>query len=43
MDVGLLEPEDMAGTTLYLVSPASRWVTGQVIDVAARANTRWTA
>lgn len=43
MDVGLLEPEDMAGTALYLVSPASQWVTGQIIDVAAGANTRWTA
>lgn len=43
LPVGLLEPEDMAGTVVYLASPAARYVTGQVVDVAAGANTRYTA
>lgn len=43
LPVGLLEPEDMAGTVVYLASPAARYVTGQVIDVAAGANARYTA
>jgi NAD(P)-dependent dehydrogenase (short-subunit alcohol dehydrogenase family) len=43
MDAGMLEPEDMIGAVVYLASPGARWVSGQVIDVAAGANARWTA
>ncbi|HZF43419.1 MAG TPA: SDR family NAD(P)-dependent oxidoreductase [Sphingomonadaceae bacterium] len=43
MDVGVLEPEDMIGAAVWLASPGARWVSGQVIDVAAGANARWTA
>ncbi|HUR15749.1 MAG TPA: SDR family oxidoreductase [Candidatus Limnocylindrales bacterium] len=32
---GLLKPEDLVGTALYLLSDESRMVTGQVIDVDA--------
>jgi NAD(P)-dependent dehydrogenase (short-subunit alcohol dehydrogenase family) len=27
------EPEDIAGAAVYLASPASRWMTGQVIVI----------
>lgn len=43
MDVGILEPEDMTGAVVFLASPGAKWVSGQVIDVAAGANARWTA
>ena len=33
MPVGMLEPEEIANTALYLVSDAARMVTGQVIYV----------
>ena len=42
-DVGLLEPEDIAGTVVYLASSAARYVTGATVDVAAGANARYTA
>ena len=43
LPVGLLEPEDIAGTVVYLASPAARYITGAVIDIAAGANARYTA
>jgi short-subunit dehydrogenase len=43
MDVGILEPEDVAGSVVFLASPAARYITGEVIDIAAGANARYTA
>jgi NAD(P)-dependent dehydrogenase (short-subunit alcohol dehydrogenase family) len=43
LPVGLLEPEDIAGAVVFLVSPAARHMTGTVLDVAAGANARYTA
>ena len=43
LPVGLLEPEDIAGTVTYLASPAAKYITGAVIDIAAGANARYTA
>ena len=43
LPIGLLEPEDIAGTVVFLASPAARYITGAVIDVAAGANARYTA
>ena len=43
LDVGLLEPEDIAPTAVYLASPAAAMITGATIDVAAGANARYTA
>jgi NAD(P)-dependent dehydrogenase (short-subunit alcohol dehydrogenase family) len=41
--VGILEPEDVADAAVFLASAGARYVTGQVIDVAAGANARYTA
>ncbi|MBM2578138.1 SDR family oxidoreductase [Jannaschia sp. Os4] len=43
MDIGLLEPEDIAPSAVYLATEAARLVTGATIDVAAGANARYTA
>ncbi len=43
LPAGALEPEDVAGAVVYLASPAARFVTGHVLDVAAGANARYTA
>ena len=43
LPVGLLEPEDVAGTVVFLASPAAQHITGVTIDVAAGANARYTA
>lgn len=43
LPVGILEPEDMTGTAVFLASPAAKYITGAVIDVAAGANARYTA
>jgi len=43
MPVGILEPEDIAGTVVFFASPAARYITGEVIDIAAGANARYTA
>jgi|GEM_PF-168693 len=43
LPVGILEPEDVADAAVFLASPGARYVTGQVLDVAAGANARYTA
>ena len=43
LPVGALQPEDIGGTVVFLASPAARYITGAVIDVAAGANARYTA
>jgi NAD(P)-dependent dehydrogenase (short-subunit alcohol dehydrogenase family) len=42
MPVGILEPEDIAGTVVFLASPSARYIRGEVIDIAAGANARYT-
>jgi NAD(P)-dependent dehydrogenase (short-subunit alcohol dehydrogenase family) len=42
LPVGALQPEDIGGTVVFLASPAARYITGAVIDVAAGANARYT-
>jgi NAD(P)-dependent dehydrogenase (short-subunit alcohol dehydrogenase family) len=43
LPVGLLEPADIGGTAVFLASPAAKYISGAVIDVAAGANARYTA
>ncbi|MDJ0593744.1 MAG: SDR family oxidoreductase [Pleurocapsa sp. MO_226.B13] len=43
LPVGLLEPEDIARTVVFLASPAAQYITSITIDVAAGANARYTA
>ena len=43
LDVGILEPEAVADTVLFLASDESRYLTGGAIDVAAGSNARWSA
>lgn len=42
LPVGLLEPEDIAGAAIFLASPAARHISGDVVDVAAGLNARYT-
>lgn len=42
LPVDILEPEDVAGAVVFLASPAARYITGAVLDVAAGANARYT-
>ena len=43
LPVGLLEPEEIGGTAVFLASPAAKYISGVVIDLAAGANSRYTA
>ena len=43
LPVLLLEPEDIADSVVFLVSPQAKYITGAVIDVAAGANAKYTA
>ena len=43
LPVLLLEPEDIADSVVFLVSPQAKYITGTVIDVAAGANAKYTA
>ena len=43
LPVILLEPEDIADSVVFLVSPQAKYITGAVIDVAAGANAKYTA
>ncbi len=43
LDVGVLPPEDVAAAVVFLVSDEARFLTGEVIDVAAGSNARWQA
>lgn len=43
LPVGLLEPEDVAGSVVFLASPAAQYISGVTLDVAAGANARYTA
>ncbi|MEO0457345.1 MAG: SDR family oxidoreductase [Cyanobacteria bacterium P01_A01_bin.114] len=43
LPVGLLEPEDIAGTVVFLASPAAQHITGVTVDITAGANARYTA
>ncbi len=43
LDVGVLPPEDVAAAVLFLVSDEARYLTGEVIDIAAGVNARWQA
>ena len=42
LPVLLLEPEDIADSVVFLVSPQAKYITGAVIDVAAGANAKYT-
>ncbi len=42
LPVGMLEPGDMAGTAVFLASPAAQYISGAVLDVAAGFNARYT-
>ena len=42
LPVILLEPEDIADSVTFLVSPQAKYITGAVIDVAAGANAKYT-
>ncbi len=42
LDVGLLQPEDIAGSAVFLASPAAAMITGSSIDVSAGAAARYT-
>jgi len=43
LDVGVLPPEAVSAAVLFLVSDEARFLTGEVIDVAAGSNARWQA
>lgn len=43
LDVGLLQPEDIVGSVVFLATPAAAMITGSCIDVSAGAAARYTA
>lgn len=43
LDVGIIEPEEVAATVVFLVSDQARHLTGGAIDVGAGSNARWSA
>ena len=43
LNVGILEPEAIADTVVFLVSDEARYLSGGAIDVAAGGNARWMA
>jgi len=43
LDVGMLQPEDIAGSAVFLASPAAAMITGSSIDVSGGAAARYTA
>ena len=43
LPVGILEPEAVADTVVFLVSDEARYLTGGAIDIAAGSNARWSA
>lgn len=43
LDVGLLQPEDIADSAVFLASPAAAMITGTSLDVSAGAAARYTA
>lgn len=43
LDVGIIEPEEVAAAVVFLVSDEARYLTGGVIDVGAGSNAHWSA
>lgn len=43
LNVGIIEPEEVAATVVFLVSDEARYLTGGAIDVGAGSNARWSA
>lgn len=43
LDVGLMEPDDIADAAVYLASAGAKMISGMVVDVAAGANAAYTA
>ncbi|MGC1309353.1 MAG: mycofactocin-coupled SDR family oxidoreductase [Phormidesmis sp.] len=43
LPVGILEPEAVSDTVVFLVSEEARYLTGGAIDIAAGSNARWSA
>ncbi len=43
LPVGRLQPQDVADGVLFLVTSGSRYISGAALDLAAGANSRYTA
>ncbi|MBM2578137.1 SDR family NAD(P)-dependent oxidoreductase [Jannaschia sp. Os4] len=43
MDIAFLEPVEIGHAVAFLASPRAAFITGEIVDVAAGANIRWTA
>lgn len=43
LNVGIIEPEEVAAAVVFLVSDEARYLTGGAIDVGAGSNARWSA
>ena len=43
MPIGMLQPEDIAGSAVFLASKHAQYITGTIVDVGAGANARYTA